>query len=72
MDRRSAVASIPSALYRSEMPQDLAADYRARADRCRQKAEESSDPKNKAYWLKFAEQWLQLAQDADRKAAKSE
>jgi hypothetical protein len=63
---------MPRALYRSEMPKDLAADYRERSDRCRRKAEESNDPATKAYWLKFAEQWLQLAEDADRKAAKGE
>jgi hypothetical protein len=54
------------------MPQELAADYRERSGGCRQKAVESSDPKNKAYWLKFAEKWLQLAQNDDPKAAKSE
>jgi hypothetical protein len=37
-----------------------------RTDRCREKAEKSSDPENKAYWSGFAEQWLRLAELADK------
>jgi hypothetical protein len=47
-----------------KMPKDVAAEYRARADKCRQQAEKSRDPANIAHWTKFAEQWLNLAQAA--------
>jgi hypothetical protein len=56
------MAPVPRARYPVRMTvNDVAADYRERADRCRQKAGESSGPVNVAYWLKFAEQWLRLA-----------
>src|ERR1700730_5006509 len=49
-----------------KMPKDVAAEYRARADKCQQRAEKSRDPVDNAYWIEFAEQWMKLAQEADR------
>jgi hypothetical protein len=45
------------------MPNEpTAADYRKRADECRQKAEAAKNEIDKAIWLRMAEEWLKLAQ----------
>ena len=54
-----------------KMPKDVAAEYRARADKCRQQAEKSRDPANIAHWTKYAEHWLKRAQEADRARQRS-
>jgi hypothetical protein len=49
-----------------EMLNGVAAEYRVRADRCQRQAEKSLDPTDKAYWVRFVEQWLALASAAER------
>jgi hypothetical protein len=39
--------------------------YRENADECRQQAERSINPADKERWLKIAEYWLKMAQEAD-------
>jgi hypothetical protein len=48
----------------TQMPNDLAAQYRESADECCQRAETSRDEIDKARWLKMAEDWLTLAEQA--------
>ena len=49
-----------------------AAEFRKRAEECRQLAETSSTPEDQALWLRLAGGWLSLAETAveyDRKRA---
>jgi hypothetical protein len=48
------------------MLKDVVAEYRARAEKCQLQAEKSLDPVDKGYWIRFVEQWLELALAADR------
>ncbi len=43
----------------------VAAQYRKQAEQCRTRAEKSSKPADRAFWLSLAENWQKLAQDAD-------
>jgi hypothetical protein len=45
--------------------EESAAIYRKNAEDCRQQAERSKLPGDRAAWLRLAEQWLKLAQDAE-------
>ena len=57
----------PRANSESRMPNDhAAAEYRDRAEECRQQAERSISPLDKAHWLKIAEEWLKLAQEVEQ------
>jgi hypothetical protein len=40
-------------------------EFRKNADECRRQAELSLNPLDKERWLKIAEHWLQMAQEAD-------
>jgi hypothetical protein len=40
-------------------------EFRKNADECRQQAESAINPLDKERWLKIAEHWLQMAQEAD-------
>jgi hypothetical protein len=51
------------------MPDDLAAGYRRNADQCREMAERDPDEIKKANWLKFAEEFLKLADAAEHSSA---
>lgn len=42
--------------------------YRDNADHCRRQASSTRDPETKASWLKLAEDWLGMAQSAERQA----
>jgi hypothetical protein len=46
----------------------LSAEYRQSAAECRALAQEAKDEADKQLWLTFAEQWLQLADEAERSA----
>jgi hypothetical protein len=48
---------------------DRAADYRKRADECRQKAEAATNQHDKEAWLKLADEWLMLAKNAEDPSA---
>jgi hypothetical protein len=50
------------------MPETLAAGYRQAASECRALAQEAKDEAVKQRWLKCAEEWLQLADEAERSA----
>jgi len=50
-----------------ETPKKSAVECCERSDKCRQHAEESSAPLGKVHWLRLSEEWLQLAEEADRK-----
>jgi hypothetical protein len=39
--------------------------FREQAEYCRLQAQKSSDPKEKAAWLKVASDWLQLAEGTE-------
>jgi hypothetical protein len=43
----------------------VAGEYRKQAEQCRLRAESSSKPADRAFWLSLAENWQKLAQDAD-------
>jgi hypothetical protein len=42
-----------------------AAEFRKRADECRQLAKTSRTPEDQALWLRLARDWLSLAETAD-------
>jgi hypothetical protein len=50
------------------MPESLAAGYRQTAADCRARAQEAKDEADRRRWLKFAEEWLKLADDVERSA----
>ena len=41
-------------------------DFRKQAVECRQLAATTTIPADKAFWLRVAEDWLKLAQEADK------
>jgi hypothetical protein len=41
-------------------------DFRKQAEEARQMAARSLKQEDKAFWLRLAEDWLKLAQDADK------
>jgi len=41
-------------------------DFRKQAEECRQLAAAAIKPADKAFWLRVAEDWLRLAQEADK------
>jgi hypothetical protein len=41
-------------------------EFRKQAEECRQLAGTAIKPVDKAFWLRLAEDWLKLAQDADK------
>jgi hypothetical protein len=49
-----------------KIDEDLAADYRAAAEECEQMAAKSKDELVRARWLKIANDWLKLAEGAER------
>jgi hypothetical protein len=46
-------------------------DFRRQAEECRQMAARAISPIDKASWLRLAEDWLRLAQTADKSAARA-
>jgi uncharacterized alpha-E superfamily protein len=48
------------------MPESHPAACRRSAERCRQRAEAAKDAISKATWLKFAEEWSKLADEAEQ------
>jgi hypothetical protein len=48
------------------MNADKIQTYRDNADHCRRQASSTRDPETKASWLKLAEDWLSMAQSAER------
>jgi hypothetical protein len=45
-------------------------EFRKQAEECRQLAATAIKPKDKAFWLRLAEDWLKLAQEADKPVGK--
>ena len=43
-----------------------ASEYRQRAVRCREQATVANNPQSKEYWLRTAEDWLKMAENAER------
>jgi len=41
--------------------------FREQAEYCRMQARKASDPKDKEAWLKIAGDWVQMAEDAQRR-----
>jgi hypothetical protein len=52
-------------LYWEPNPMSRADEFRKNADECRQKAAKAFNPLDKERWLKIAEHWLLMAQEAD-------
>jgi hypothetical protein len=48
------------------MPESHPAACRRSAERCRQRAGAAKDALSKATWLKFAEEWSKLADEAEQ------
>jgi hypothetical protein len=48
--------------------ENLTADYRLSAEQCRRRADVAVDEVSKATWLKFAEEWVKLADEAEQSA----
>jgi hypothetical protein len=48
--------------------ENLPARYRLSAERCRRWADAAVDAVSKASWLKFAEEWTKLADEAELSA----
>jgi hypothetical protein len=46
-------------------PMSRADEFRKNADECRQQAAKAFNPLDKERWLKIAEHWLLMAQEAD-------
>jgi hypothetical protein len=42
-----------------------ARDYRLSAEQCRRRADAAVDEVSKVAWLKFAEEWMKLADEAE-------
>jgi hypothetical protein len=42
-----------------------ARDYRLSAEQCRRRADAAVDEVSKASWLRFAEEWMKLADEAE-------
>jgi hypothetical protein len=45
-------------------------DYRKQAEDARSKAATAINPIDQATWMRLSEDWLRLAQEADRRASK--
>ncbi len=45
-------------------------DYRKQAEDARTKAAKAINPIDQATWMRLSEDWLRLAQEADRRASK--
>jgi hypothetical protein len=48
------------------MSTGYADDFRKQAEECRQLANTALKAVDKAFWLRLAEDWLKLAQEADK------
>jgi hypothetical protein len=48
--------------------ENLPARYRLSADQCRRRADAAVDAVSKASWLRFAEEWMKLADEAELSA----
>jgi hypothetical protein len=46
-------------------------EFRKQAEEARQMAVRSLKQEDKAFWLRLAEEWIKLAQDADKNAKPS-
>jgi hypothetical protein len=49
------------------MSEDDTDRYREQAEYCRLQAKNASSPKDQEAWLKIAGDWLQMAEDAERR-----
>jgi hypothetical protein len=48
--------------------ENLVADYRLSAERCRRRADAAVNEVSKATWLRFAEEWVKLADETEQSA----
>jgi hypothetical protein len=48
--------------------ENLPANYRLSAEQCRRRADAAADEVGKATWLRFAEEWTKLANEAELSA----
>jgi hypothetical protein len=48
------------------MPENHPAACRRSSERCRRRAEAAQDEASKVAWLKFADEWSKLAEEAER------
>jgi hypothetical protein len=48
--------------------ENLPARYRLSAEQCRRRADAAVDEVSKATWLRFAEEWMKLADEAELSA----
>jgi hypothetical protein len=48
--------------------ENLPTDYRLSAGRCRRRADAAVGEVSKATWLRFAEEWMKLADEAELSA----
>jgi hypothetical protein len=46
--------------------ENLTARYRLSAEQCRRRADAAADEVGKATWLRFAEEWTKLANEAEQ------
>ena len=50
------------------MPEQRAADYRKKADECRQEAARAFTEADRQTWLKMADEWMALARSSEDNA----
>jgi hypothetical protein len=48
-----------------EVAMSRSEEYHRNADECRRQSELSKHPGDREYWLKLAEEWLQMARQAE-------
>ena len=51
------------------MPQSRAAEYRQKAQECREEATRAFNEADRQTWLKMAEEWMNLARSSEENAA---
>jgi hypothetical protein len=54
------------------MPEQRAAEYRKKAEECRQEAARAFNEADRQTWLTMADEWLALARSSDENAALAE
>ena len=52
--------------------EDLVAGYRSAAEECQQQAARSATGLHRDHWLKIADEWIMLAEEAERPSTSSQ
>jgi hypothetical protein len=56
--------------YSTAMSEHDVRRFRALADECRQLAERATNPLDKEAWLRLADEWVKMAQEAEKNLRK--